>query len=64
MTMYVAKSRPRTAPKPRVRGLAETRYEFSRWHLLVVLVITAALISSGLALVRGSTINALFAQRA
>ena len=54
MTMYVATSRPRIAPKPTMRGLAETRYDLSRWHLLVLLVTTAALISSGLALVEAA----------
>ena len=54
MTMYVAKSRSHTAAKSRSHGLADTRYEFSRWHLLVVLVITVSLISSGLALVQAA----------
>ena len=54
MTMYVAKSRSRTASKSRARGLAETRYDLSRWHLLVLLVITVSLISSGLALVQAA----------
>ena len=34
--------------------MADTRYEFSRWQLLVVLVITVSLISSGLALVQAA----------
>lgn len=54
MTMYVAKSRSRIASKSRARGLAETRYDLSRWHLLVLLVITVSLISSGLALVQAA----------
>ena len=54
MTMYVAKSRSRSASKSRARGLAETRYDLSRWHLLVLLVITVSLISSGLALVQAA----------
>ena len=63
MTMYVAKSRSHTAPKSRARGLADTRYEFSRWHLLVVLVITVSLISSGLALVQAAqSMRALHSQ--
>ena len=54
MTIYVAKSRSHTAYKSRARGLADTRYEFSRWQLLVILVITVSLISSGLALVQAA----------
>ena len=54
MTMCMAKSRSRTASKSRARGLAETRYDLSRWHLLVLLVITVSLISSGLALVQAA----------
>ena len=54
MTMYVAKSRSRTASKSRARGLADTRYDLARWHLLVLLVITVSLISSGLALVQAA----------
>ena len=34
--------------------MADTRYEFSRWQLLVILVITVSLISSGLALVQAA----------
>ena len=54
MTIYVAKSRSRTAPKPRAHGLAKTRYDLSCWQLFVLLVITASLISSGLALVHAA----------
>ena len=54
MTMYVAKSRSRAASKSRARGWADTRYDLSRWHLLVLLVSTVSLISSGLALVQAA----------
>ena len=54
MTMHVTKSISRTASKTRARGLADTRYDLSCWHLLVLLVITVSLISSGLALVQAA----------